>query len=52
MNASKENAAKALDYSRKGIKPEFVRDFLAVAIKKLPSEAAYEAAKRRPAIAK
>ena len=47
MNASKENAAKAQEYNRKGIKPEFIHDFLSVAIKKLPSEAAYAAAKRR-----
>ena len=48
MNASKENARKALEYierlmlGRGEYNPQFLKDFTCACIRKLPSEAAYK----------
>ena len=47
MNASKENATKALAHSRKGTGQNFIQEFLEAAQRKLPSEGAYAKAEQR-----
>ena len=49
MNASKENAAKARDILSKSLKfkgDQFLKEFLAAAERKLPSEGAYAKARK------
>lgn len=53
MNASKENARKALEYierlmlGRGEHNPQFLKDFVGACCRKLPSEASYERDRKR-----